>query len=81
MTLEESGVNAAPMQKRPCPCDTVILTAGCAKYRYNKLRLRGIDGIPRVLDSGQCKDSYSIAATAIKLKELFDLQDINELPV
>jgi hydroxylamine reductase len=63
------------------PADTVILTAGCAKYRYNKLPLGDIGGIPRVLDSGQCNDSYSIAVTAMKLKELFDLTDINELPI
>ena len=63
------------------PADTVILTAGCAKYRYNKLPLGDIGGVPRVLDSGQCNDSYSIAVTAMKLKELFDLTDINELPI
>jgi hydroxylamine reductase (hybrid-cluster protein) len=60
------------------PGDTVILTAGCAKYRYNKLQLGDIDGIPRVLDSGQCNDSYSIAAAALRLKSLFDLQEINQ---
>ena len=61
--------------------DTVILTAGCAKYRYNKLDLGDINGIPRVLDAGQCNDSYSIAVIALKLQELFGLDDINELPV
>lgn len=63
------------------PPDTVILTAGCAKYRYNKLKLGDIGGIPRVLDAGQCNDSYSLAVIALKLKEVFGLQDINELPV
>lgn len=63
------------------PKDTVILTAGCAKYRYNKLKLGDIDGIPRVLDAGQCNDSYSLAVTALKLKEVFGLDDINELPI
>ena len=63
------------------PRDTVIMTAGCAKYRYNKLDLGDIGGIPRVLDAGQCNDSYSIAAIALKLKELFELDDINDLPV
>jgi hydroxylamine reductase len=63
------------------PKDTVILTAGCAKYRYNKLPLGEIDGIPRVLDSGQCNDSYSIAVTAMRLKEIFGAEDINDLPV
>jgi len=63
------------------PKDTVILTAGCAKYRYNKLALGDIGGIPRVLDAGQCNDSYSLAVIALKLKEVFGLQDINELPV
>ncbi len=63
------------------PRDTVILTAGCAKYRYNKLRLGDIDGIPRVLDAGQCNDSYSLVVIAQKLKEVFELNDINELPV
>lgn len=63
------------------PKDTVILTAGCAKYRYNKLDLGDIGGIPRVLDAGQCNDSFSIAVTALKLKELFGVDDINELPV
>ena len=63
------------------PQDTVILTAGCAKYRYNKLNLGDIDGIPRVLDAGQCNDSYSLAIIALKLKEAFGLEDINELPI
>jgi len=63
------------------PKDTVILTAGCAKYRYNKLDLGDINGIPRVLDAGQCNDSYSLALIALKLKELFELNDINELPI
>lgn len=63
------------------PRDTVILTAGCAKYRYNKLDLGDINGIPRVLDAGQCNDSYSLALIALKLKEVFGLDDINELPV
>lgn len=63
------------------PKDTVILTAGCAKYKYNKLDLGDIGGIPRVLDAGQCNDSYSLALIALKLKEVFELQDINELPI
>jgi hydroxylamine reductase len=63
------------------PNDTVILTAGCAKYRYNKLALGDIGGIPRVLDAGQCNDSYSLAVTALKLKEVFGLDDINDLPI
>jgi hydroxylamine reductase len=63
------------------PKDTVILTAGCAKYRYNKLNLGDINGIPRVLDAGQCNDSYSLALIALKLKEVFALSDINELPI
>ena len=63
------------------PKDTVILTAGCAKYRYNKLALGDINGIPRVLDAGQCNDSYSLAIIALKLKEIFQLNDINELPI
>ncbi|MDF9867796.1 hydroxylamine reductase [Bacilli bacterium PM5-3] len=61
--------------------DTIILTAGCAKYRYNKLNLGDINGIPRVLDAGQCNDSYSLAVIALKLKEIFELNDINELPI
>jgi len=63
------------------PKDTVILTAGCAKYRYNKLNLGEIGGIPRVLDAGQCNDSYSLALIALKLKEIFGLDDINKLPI
>ena len=66
---------------RALPADTVILTAGCAKYRYNKLALGDINGIPRVLDAGQCNDSYSLAVIAMKLKEVFQLNDINELPI
>jgi len=66
---------------RNLPRDTVILTAGCAKYRYNKLPLGDIGGIPRVLDAGQCNDSYSLAVIAMKLKEVFGLSDINELPI
>jgi hydroxylamine reductase len=66
---------------RKLPKDTVILTAGCAKYRYNKLQLGDIGGIPRVLDAGQCNDSYSLAVIALKLKEVFGLKDINELPI
>ncbi|WP_065220831.1 MULTISPECIES: hydroxylamine reductase [Butyricimonas] len=63
------------------PKDTVILTAGCAKYRYNKLPLGDINGIPRVLDAGQCNDSYSLAVIALKLKEIFGLEDVNQLPI
>ena len=63
------------------PKDTVILTAGCAKYKHNKLNLGDINGIPRVLDAGQCNDSYSLAVIALKLKEVFGLDDINELPI
>ena len=63
------------------PTDTVILTAGCAKYRYNKLPLGDIGGIPRVLDAGQCNDSFSLVMIALKLKEVFELNDINELPI
>lgn len=63
------------------PKDTVILTAGCAKYRYNKLNLGEIGGIPRVLDAGQCNDSYSLAVIAMKLKEVFGLENINDLPI
>ncbi len=66
---------------RELPKDTIILTAGCAKYRYNKLNLGDIGGIPRVLDAGQCNDSYSLALIALKLKEVFGLKDINELPI
>ena len=63
------------------PADHVILTAGCAKYRYNKLDLGDIGGIPRVLDAGQCNDSYSLAYIALQLKEAFGLDDINDLPI
>jgi len=63
------------------PKDTVILTAGCVKYKYNKLNLGDIGGIPRVLDAGQCNDSYSLAVIALKLKEVFGLEDINQLPI
>ncbi len=63
------------------PQDTVILTAGCAKYKYNKLNLGDIGGIPRVLDAGQCNDSYSLALIALKLKEVFGLNDVNDLPI
>jgi hypothetical protein len=63
------------------PGDTVILTSGCAKYRYNKLNLGNINGIPRVLDAGQCNDSYSWAFVALKLKEVLNLDDINKLPI
>lgn len=63
------------------PKDTIILTAGCAKYRYNKLQLGDIGGIPRVLDAGQCNDSYSLAVIALKLKEVFGLDDVNKLPI
>jgi hydroxylamine reductase len=63
------------------PQDTVILTAGCAKYRYNKLPLGDINGIPRVIDAGQCNDSYSLAVVALKLKEIFGLDDVNDLPI
>lgn len=63
------------------PKDTVILTAGCAKYKYNKLSLGDINGIPRVLDAGQCNDSYSLALIALKLKEIFGLDDVNQLPI
>ena len=66
---------------RALPEDTVILTAGCAKYRYNKLNLGDIEGIPRVLDAGQCNDSYSLAVIAMKLQEIFGLDDINDLPI
>ena len=66
---------------RALPKDAVILTAGCAKYKYNKLDLGDINGIPRVLDAGQCNDSYSLAVIALKLKEIFGLDDINDLPI
>jgi hydroxylamine reductase len=63
------------------PQDTIILTAGCAKYRYNKLDLGDIGGIPRVLDAGQCNDSYSLAVIAMELQKVFGLEDINDLPL
>ena len=63
------------------PKDIVILTSGCAKFRYNKLPLGDINGIPRVLDAGQCNDSYSLALIALKLKEVFGLEDVNQLPI
>ncbi|MFP4528922.1 MAG: hydroxylamine reductase, partial [Candidatus Kapaibacterium sp.] len=63
------------------PKDAVILTAGCAKYRYNKLPLGDIGGIPRVIDAGQCNDSYSLAVTALKLMEVFNKGDVNDLPI
>ena len=63
------------------PKDSVILTAGCAKYRYNKLDLGDIGGIPRVLDAGQCNDCYSLAVIALKLKDAFELDDVNDLPI
>ncbi len=63
------------------PKDTIILTAGCAKYRYNKLHLGDIGGIPRVLDAGQCNDCYSLALIALKLKEAFGLENVNDLPI
>jgi len=66
---------------RQLPEDTIILTAGCAKYRFNKLDLGNIGGIPRVLDAGQCNDSYSLVVIALKLKEVFELEDINDLPI
>ncbi|MFQ5681017.1 MAG: hydroxylamine reductase [Candidatus Omnitrophota bacterium] len=66
---------------RSLPRDTVILTAGCAKYRYNKLNLGDIGGIPRIIDAGQCNDSYSLALVALKLKEVFGVDDINQLPI
>ncbi len=66
---------------RKLPEDAVILTAGCAKYKYNKLNLGDIQGIPRVLDAGQCNDSYSLALIALKLKDVFGLDDINDLPI
>ena len=63
------------------PKDVVILTVGCAKYKFNKLDLGDIGGIPRLLDAGQCNDSYSLAVIALKLKEIFGLDDINDLPI
>ena len=63
------------------PDDTIILTAGCAKYRYNKLNFKNVHNIPRVLDAGQCNDSYSLILTAINLKDALKLNDINDLPI
>lgn len=77
----QNGRNYYTDFAKALPKDTVILTAGCAKYRYNKLNLGDIGGIPRVLDAGQCNDSYSLAVIAMKLKEVFELNDINELPI
>ena len=77
----QSGRNYYTEVAKELPQDTVILTAGCAKYRYNKLDLGDIGGIPRVLDAGQCNDSYSLAFIALKLKEVFGLEDINDLPI
>ena len=77
----QKGRNYFTEVAKTLPKDAVILTAGCAKYRYNKLDLGDIGGIPRVLDAGQCNDSYSLAVIALKLKEVFGLEDINELPI
>lgn len=77
----QKGRNYYTEFAKSLPKDTVILTAGCAKYRYNKLNLGDIDGIPRVLDAGQCNDSYSLAVIALRLKEVFGLDDINDLPI
>ena len=75
------GTHYVARLSKALPEDTVILTAGCAKYRYNKLNLGDIEGIPRVLDAGQCNDSYSLAVIAMKLQEIFGLDDINDLPI
>ncbi|MCP4665625.1 MAG: hydroxylamine reductase [Deltaproteobacteria bacterium] len=77
----QKGRNYFTEVAKALPKDTVILTAGCAKYRYNKLDLGDIGGIPRILDAGQCNDSYSLAVIALKLKEVFGLDDINDLPL
>jgi hydroxylamine reductase len=77
----QQGRNYFTEVAKQLPANTIILTAGCAKYRYNKLALGDIGGIPRVLDAGQCNDSYSLAVVALKLKEVFALNDINELPI
>ncbi|WP_255784744.1 hydroxylamine reductase [Mediannikoviicoccus vaginalis] len=77
----QKGRNYYTEFAKALPKDTVILTAGCAKYRYNKLNLGDIGGIPRVLDAGQCNDSYSLAVIALRLKEVFGLDDINDLPI
>lgn len=79
--LEQGTIVGGFAHAQALPKDTVILTAGCAKYKYNKLNLGDINGIPRVLDAGQCNDSYSLAVIALKLKEVFDLDDINDLPI
>ncbi len=77
----QAGRNYYTEFAQQLPQDTVILTSGCAKYRYNKLQLGSIGGIPRVLDAGQCNDSYSLAVIALKLKEVMGLDDINKLPI
>lgn len=77
----QAGRNYFTDMAQALPADTVILTAGCAKFRYNKLNLGTIGGIPRVLDAGQCNDSYSLAMIALKLKDAFELEDINDLPI
>ncbi|WBW50761.1 hydroxylamine reductase [Peptoniphilus equinus] len=77
----QQGRNYYTMFAEALPKDTVILTAGCAKYRYNKLDLGDINGIPRVLDAGQCNDAYSLALIALKLKDILELNDINDLPI
>lgn len=77
----QKGRNYYTQVAENLPKDTIILTAGCAKYRYNKLALGDIGGIPRVLDAGQCNDSYSLAVIALKLKEVFGFEDINDLPI
>ncbi|HEX37858.1 MAG TPA: hydroxylamine reductase [Candidatus Cloacimonetes bacterium] len=77
----QKGRNYYTEFAKALPEDTIILTAGCAKYRYNKLDIGDIGGIPRVLDAGQCNDSYSLALIALKLKEVFELDDINDLPI
>jgi len=77
----QKGRNYFTEVAQKLPKDAVILTAGCAKYRYNKLDLGDIGGIPRVLDAGQCNDCYSLAVIALKLKEVFGLEDINDLPI
>lgn len=87
--IDEEKCNGCGLCAKAChqefaeklPKDTVILTAGCAKYKYNKLDLGDIGGIPRVLDAGQCNDSYSLALIALKLKEVFGLNDVNDLPI
>ena len=77
----QSGRNYYTDFAKSLPEDYVILTAGCAKYRYNKLGLGDINGIPRVLDAGQCNDSYSLVRTALLLKDAFGFDDINDLPI